>query len=160
MQDGVWIILSGSCKFPFALADRICFPICHCEAPTGPWRPEREARGSALGVQSREGSCDFADGFPMIRHVPRDCHVGLLAMTNLGALRQKQCSACCKPPWRSPSAPKNTEAAPLSRRLPMISGEINKGQSSAWKFCPLRAAFPQRSGCPLPFGRVAHGRNK
>ena len=53
MQDGVWIILSGSCKFPFALADRICFPICHCEAPTRPWRPEREARGSALGVQSR-----------------------------------------------------------------------------------------------------------
>ena len=31
------------------------------------WRPEREARGSALGVQSREGSCDFADGFPVIR---------------------------------------------------------------------------------------------
>ena len=50
---------------------------CHCEAPKGPWRPEREARGSALGVQSREGSCDFADGFPIIRHVPRDCHVGL-----------------------------------------------------------------------------------
>ena len=24
--------------------------------PTGPWRPEREARGSALGVQSREGT--------------------------------------------------------------------------------------------------------
>ena len=31
--------------------------MCHCEAPKGPWRPEREARGSALGVQSREGSC-------------------------------------------------------------------------------------------------------
>ena len=30
--------------------------ICHCEAPTGPWRPEREARGSAPGVQSREGT--------------------------------------------------------------------------------------------------------
>ena len=39
---------------------------CHCEAPKGPWRPEREARGSALGVQSREGSCVFADGFPVI----------------------------------------------------------------------------------------------
>ena len=26
-------------------------PTCHCEAPKGPW-------------QSREGSCDFADGFP------------------------------------------------------------------------------------------------
>ena len=42
-------------------------PCCHCEAPKGPWRPEREARGSALGVQSRGGSCDFADGFPVIR---------------------------------------------------------------------------------------------
>ena len=31
------------------------------------WRPEREARGSALGVQSREGSYDFADGSPVIQ---------------------------------------------------------------------------------------------
>ena len=31
------------------------------------WRPEREARGSALGVQSRGGSCDFADSFPAIQ---------------------------------------------------------------------------------------------
>ena len=30
-------------------------------------RPEREARGSALGVQSREGTHDFADGFPVIQ---------------------------------------------------------------------------------------------
>ena len=40
----------GSCKY------RSCDPAscsCHCEAPTGPWRPEREARGSALGVQFR-----------------------------------------------------------------------------------------------------------
>ena len=44
-----------------------CSQICHCEAPKGPWRPEREARGSALGVQSREGSCDFADSFPPIQ---------------------------------------------------------------------------------------------
>ena len=28
--------------------------VCHCEAPTGPW-------------QSREGSCDFADGIPTMR---------------------------------------------------------------------------------------------
>ena len=97
--------------------------------------------------------------FGMCREIATSAS-GLLAMTNLGALRQKQCSACCKPPWRSPSALKNTEAAPLLRRLPTISGEIDKGQSSAWKFCPLHAAFPQRSGCPLPFGRVAHGRNK
>ena len=32
------------------------YQICHCEAPKGPWRPEREARGSALGVQSRGGT--------------------------------------------------------------------------------------------------------
>ena len=32
--------------------------ICHCEAPTGPWRPERAARGSALGVQSRRTILD------------------------------------------------------------------------------------------------------
>ena len=31
------------------------------------WRPERAARGSALGVQSREGSHDFADSLPVIR---------------------------------------------------------------------------------------------
>ena len=48
MQDGVWIILSGSCKFPFAFADRICFPICHCEAPTGPWQTQR---GTAASYQ-------------------------------------------------------------------------------------------------------------
>ena len=29
-------------------------PTCHCEAPKGPW-------------QSREGSCDFADGIPTMR---------------------------------------------------------------------------------------------
>ena len=31
------------------------------------WRPERAARGSALGVQSREGSYVFADDFPVIQ---------------------------------------------------------------------------------------------
>ena len=109
MQDGVWIILSGSCKFPFALADRICFPICHCEAPTGPWRPEREARGSALGVQfrstwpdnrkvsgeygtvTRRGVedaatykvCAVGDGLHEPQVPSRDCHVALLlAMTH------------------------------------------------------------------------------
>ena len=112
MQDGVWIILSGSCKFPFALADRICFPICHCEAPTGPWRPEREARGSALGVQfrstwpdnrkvsgeygtvTRRGVedaatykvCAVGDGLHEPQVPSRDCHVALLlAMTHQGA---------------------------------------------------------------------------
>ena len=53
-----------------------CPQICHCEAPTGPRRPEREARGSALGVQSREGSYDFAGGTLSSNHVLQDCHVG------------------------------------------------------------------------------------
>ena len=35
-------------------ADRTDFQICHCDAPKGPW-------------QSRAGSYDFADGFPVIR---------------------------------------------------------------------------------------------
>ena len=30
--------------------------VCHCEAPQEPWRPERAARGSALGVQSQQHS--------------------------------------------------------------------------------------------------------
>ena len=51
------------------------------------WRPEREARGSALGVQSREGSYVFAGAFLLSNCVLRDCHVAsLLAMTNLGAI--------------------------------------------------------------------------
>ena len=50
------------------------------------WRPEREARGSALGVQSREGSCDFAGICLLSNRTLRDCHVAsLLAMTNLVA---------------------------------------------------------------------------
>ena len=49
------------------------------------WRPEREARGSALGVQSREGSCDFAGICLLSNRTLRDCHVAsLLAMTIRG----------------------------------------------------------------------------
>ena len=43
--------------------------VCHCEAPAGPWRPEREARGSALGVQSREGTAD-ANQLPIKWYAP------------------------------------------------------------------------------------------
>ncbi len=61
-------------------------PICHCERPQATRRPERAARGSALGVQSREGTHDFADSFPRCSRVLRDSHVAsLLGMTNLGA---------------------------------------------------------------------------
>ena len=49
------------------------------------WRPEREARGSALGVQSREGSYVFAGAFLLSTPVLRDCRVAsLLAMTIRG----------------------------------------------------------------------------
>ena len=49
------------------------------------WRPEREARGSALGVQSREGSCVFAVAFLLSNRVLRDSHVAsLLGMTRQG----------------------------------------------------------------------------
>ena len=125
MQDGVWIILSGSCKFPFALADRICFPICHCEAPTGPWRPEREARGSALGVQfrstwpdnrkvsgeygtvTRRGVedaatykvCAVGDGLHEPQVPSRDCHVALLlAMTHQAGAAAHQCPSAVELP--------------------------------------------------------------
>ena len=51
------------------------------------WRPEREARGSALGVQSREGSHDFAGSALLSTQVLRDCHVAsLLAMTRQGSM--------------------------------------------------------------------------
>ena len=125
MQDGVWIILSGSCKFPFALADRICFPICHCEAPTGLWRPEREARGSALGVQSRSTRpnhrkasgeygtvtrrgvedaatykvCAVGDGLHEPQVPSRDCHVALLlAMTHQAGAAAHQCPSAVELP--------------------------------------------------------------
>ena len=49
------------------------------------WRPEREARGSALGVQSREGSYVFAGAFLLSTPVLRDCRAAsLLAMTIRG----------------------------------------------------------------------------
>ena len=68
-------------------------PTCHCEAPKGPW-------------QSREGSHDFADGFPVIqsgtarfprRFAPRNDKPVYLTPLNL-------CREYRQPPWRSLSA--------------------------------------------------------
>ena len=54
------------------------------------WRPEREARGSALGVQSREGSYVFAGAFLLSTPVLRDSPVAsLLGMAILIALRRR-----------------------------------------------------------------------
>ena len=70
------------------------------------WRPEREARGSALGVQSREGSSVFAAGSPVIgpdparfprRFAPRNDK--LESFTPQNAYRRY-----CQPAWRSMSA--------------------------------------------------------
>ena len=55
--------------------------------------------------------------FGMCREIATSAS-GLLAMTNLGALCQKQCSACCKPPWRSPSAPGNYGSRPVVEAAP------------------------------------------
>ena len=54
------------------------------------WRPEREARGSALGVQSREGSYVFAGSTQLSGQVLRDFPVAsLLGMAILIALRRR-----------------------------------------------------------------------
>ena len=50
------------------------------------WRPERAARGSALGVQSRKALTISPIAFPRCSRVLRDSHVAsLLGMTNLEA---------------------------------------------------------------------------
>ena len=65
------------------------------------WRPERAARGSALGVQSRGGSCDFADSFPAIqpgtarlprRFAPRNDNSGASAILTM-VRSFRRCSA-------------------------------------------------------------------
>jgi hypothetical protein len=100
-------------------------PICHCEAPTGPWRPEREARGSALGVQfrstwpdNRKASgeygtvtrrgvedaatykvCAVGDGLHEPQVPSRDCHVALLlAMTHQAGAAAHQCPSAVELP--------------------------------------------------------------
>ena len=72
------------------------------------WRPEREARGSALGVQSREGSYDFADGSPVIQsgtaRLPRA--QSALAMTNRGPVLLSRWPAsigAAAPGWAVPA---------------------------------------------------------
>ena len=142
---------------------------CHCEAPKGPWRPEREARGSAFGVQSREGSCDFADGFPMIRHVPRDCHVGLRPPRNdkSGGLEPpNRCCNTCGCQRRSLSAA--TDAIGLCvlsmpctpcKCLPEIATGAKRPRndnSGAGTILTPSRSYRKCSagpGCPLPAGR-------
>ena len=70
--------------------------------------PELSLRGGRRPTwQSREGSCDFADSFPLIQsgtaRLPRA--QSALAMTNLGALCGRRCyPITCQPARRSMSA--------------------------------------------------------
>ena len=108
------------------------------------WRPEREARGSALGVQSRGGSCDFADGFPVIRpgtarlprrFAPRNDTSGERAV--------HQCTCAVELPSARCSG--NAAAFPigaisrfLRKKLPeaQASGNFSLSKKSLWAFSP------------------------
>ena len=82
------------------------------------WRPEREARGSALGVQSREGSCDFAGRLPRYRDwVLRDCHVAsLLAMTRQAGAAVHQCPCAVELPLYKALTTRKGHAASVRRQ--------------------------------------------
>ena len=105
--------------------------MCHCEAPMGPWRPEREARGSALGVQSWEGSYVFAGAFVISNMVLRDCHVGL-------------------------RPPRNDKSGAIT----VLSPTCTYRQYSAGPGCPLpyNALLILRTGPAWHRGKWPHGR--
>ena len=79
----------GSCKFPRSNADRVMPPNLSLRGGRRPtWRPERAARGSALGVQSRSARLNHwkafgenATAFPRLQRAQ-----SALAMTNRGRL--------------------------------------------------------------------------
>ena len=109
------------------------------------WRPEREARGSALGVQSREGSCVFAGlscyptGYCEIATAPlgpRNDNSGVHTILLLAMTRQEsaRCTSAlarlnCPPrgaqgtPLHFPSGPFRVFCAKKYRkhRLPVVS---------------------------------------
>ena len=70
--------------------------VCHCEAPTGPW-------------QSHAGSCDFADGFPVVRpcsarlprrFAPRNDTSGAFTIITIGCSDRQHCGgAGCPLPY-------------------------------------------------------------
>ena len=70
--------------------------VCHCEAPTGPW-------------QSHAGSCDFADGFPVVRpcsarlprrFAPRNDTSGAFTIITIGCSDRQHCAgADCPLPY-------------------------------------------------------------
>ena len=124
---------------------------CHCEAPQEPWRPEREARGSALGVQSRSTQPDNRV-LPAKSQLPsRDCHVAsLLAMTRqvvpwcISALLRLNCLVqgahypqgarrirkAAKPPTAAQGAPLQTQSV---RAILTIAGSYWRRENTAHK---------------------------
>ena len=112
------------------------------------WRPEREARGSALGVQSREGSCDFADGFPVVRpgtarlprrFAPRNDKFG-------GLCDWRGHPAICQPARRSVSAA--TDAIGACR---FIGGRYESSVPS--RDCRVASPLAMTIRGPVPFYR-------
>ena len=101
------------------------------------WRPERAARGSALGVQSREGSHDFADSLPVIR-------LGTARLPRRFAPRndtsgEREVHQC----------PPTVELLPTGRSLSAATGPVGA-------VTILTAACANRlcstgPGCPLPY---------
>ena len=124
------------------------------------WRPEREARGSALGVQSREGSSVFAGVSLLSDRILRDSHVAsLLGMTNLGALCGRRCHPItCKPARRSGSAASGLQKSPRPGGLgdPFFAFELK------WHTGSYRAGNRSRGGpaapCACPARRYGRGR--
>ena len=105
--------------------------VCHCEAPTGPW-------------QSHAGSCDFADGFPVVRpcsarlprrFAPRNDTSGERAV--------HQCTCAVELPSARCSG--NAAAFPigaisrfLRKKIPeaQASGNFSLSKKSLWAFSP------------------------
>ena len=106
------------------------------------WRPERAARGSALGVQSREGSHDFADSLPVIR-------LGTARLPRRFAPRndtsgEREVHQC----------PPAVELLPTGRSLSAATGPVGGG-------CHLTIACANRlcstgRGMPLPYNGGYH----
>ena len=101
------------------------------------WRPERAARGSALGVQSREGSHDFADSLPVIR-------LGTARLPRRFAPRNDTSGE-----REVHQRPPTVELLPTRRSLSAATGPVGGG-------CHLTIACANRlcstgPGCPLPY---------
>ena len=101
------------------------------------WRPEREARGSALGVQSREGSHDFADSLPVIR-------LGTARLPRRFAPRNDTSGE-----REVHQRPPTVELLPTGRSLSAATGPVG-AVTILTAACANRLCSTGR-GCPLPY---------